>query len=126
MSTVPQLMESFSLFTPSGSTITFVLPEEAPPTWPSRLGNCRFNFTTAGDNPTGVKVRDVQRLWEEHDHFTAPCTSCRVHCKSAARCWAACKLVVCCLCPVLVRAVRCCWMPASKLQTQWCWAVDLL
>lgn len=55
MGGVPQLMESFSLFTPAGSTVSFVLPEEAPTTWPSRLGGCRFNFLTA-DNPTGVKV----------------------------------------------------------------------
>lgn len=59
MDGVPQLMESFSLFTPSGSVVTFVLPEEAPTTWPSRLANCRFNFTTAGENPTGVKVRET-------------------------------------------------------------------
>lgn len=52
---VPQLMESFSLFTPADSKVTFILPEEAPATWPSRLGNCRFSFTTA-ENPTGVKV----------------------------------------------------------------------
>lgn len=55
MAGVPQLMESFSLFTPADSKVTFILPEEAPATWPSRLGNCRFSFTTA-ENPTGIKV----------------------------------------------------------------------
>jgi hypothetical protein len=55
MSGVPQLMESFSLFTPSGSTITLVLPEEPPATWPSRIGSARFNFLTA-ENQTSVKV----------------------------------------------------------------------
>lgn len=56
MSGVLQLMESFSLFTPSGSTVTFVLPEEPPPTWPTRIGACRFNYQAAADNPTSVKV----------------------------------------------------------------------
>lgn len=140
VSGVPQLMESFSLFTPAGSQITFVLPEEAPATWPSRLGSCRFSFVTT-DNPTSVKVRQRRRVenlstvgrqrvlssctahtrqlfhsgqaiyYNAHNGLCQPLSAGGLSCM-----WP--PAALCCL-------DRCCWMPASRAWMLSCWAVGL-
>ncbi|KAI8476483.1 MAG: hypothetical protein J3K34DRAFT_259587 [Monoraphidium minutum] len=54
---VPELMAGFADLTHSGSAVTFILTKEPAEEWPSRQGNCRFNFVVAeGGNPTHTKV----------------------------------------------------------------------
>eukprot|EP00878_Enallax_costatus_P041198 GHUV01047775.1.p1 GENE.GHUV01047775.1~~GHUV01047775.1.p1 ORF type:complete len:191 (+),score=62.15 GHUV01047775.1:318-890(+) len=55
VSSIPELMDGFSMFTPDNSVITFTIAAQAPATWPTKLGSCRFNFISA-EYPTSVKV----------------------------------------------------------------------